>query len=95
VLAIIAGPIALLAIIIFGAVAAGSRYVSLASMLASISAPLALTPLALTGLVPSEYLAYGLVAAVLIVVQHKDNIQRLRAGTERRIGDMAEGATGL
>ena len=93
VLAVIAGPIALVAIIIFAVVATGSRYVSLASILAAISAPFALAPLALAGYVPSEYLAYGVMAAMLIVFQHKDNIQRLRTGTERRIGDKVEGAT--
>ncbi|MDO8692379.1 MAG: glycerol-3-phosphate 1-O-acyltransferase PlsY [Dehalococcoidia bacterium] len=89
-MAIMAPPIVVLAAIIFATVAAASRYISLASMLAAISAPVALAPLVYAGLLPAEYLAYGIAVAALIVLQHKDNIQRLRLGTERRIGDTAE-----
>jgi len=36
---------------------------------------------------PAAHLGFGLVAAPLIFFQHRDNIQRLLAGTERRLGE--------
>ncbi len=89
-MSIMAYPIVVLAAVIFATVAAVSKYISLASIFAAISAPAALAPFVYAGLLPREYLAYGIVVAALIVLQHKDNIQRLRMGTERRIGDSAE-----
>jgi glycerol-3-phosphate acyltransferase PlsY len=44
----------------------------------------------LIGIAPAEYLAFSIVAAVLIILQHKDNLKRLRAGAERRLGEKAE-----
>ena len=41
------------------------------------------------GQVPFPYVAYSVVGAVLIIVAHKDNIARLLAGTESRIGQSA------
>jgi glycerol-3-phosphate acyltransferase PlsY len=39
---------------------------------------------------PLPYLVYGVVAAALIWVRHIDNIQRLLAGTERKLGQKAQ-----
>jgi glycerol-3-phosphate acyltransferase PlsY len=36
---------------------------------------------------PPVYLVYSLVAAALIVYQHRTNINRLQAGTEAKLGD--------
>ena len=36
---------------------------------------------------PVEYLIYIGIAAVLIVFQHRDNVGRLLAGTESKLGD--------
>jgi len=80
--------------VVFASVLAISRYVSLASILASTSVPLALAPLVYVGLVPIEYLAFGLIAAVLVTFQHKDNLERLRTGTERRLGESTESVAG-
>ena len=33
-----------------------------------------------------EYLVYAIIGGLLVVLWHKDNIQRLIAGTERRVG---------
>jgi glycerol-3-phosphate acyltransferase PlsY len=44
---------------------------------------------------PVWYLVYGLAAGILIVVLHKGNIQRLLAGTERKIGEKGERKEGV
>ena len=90
-IALMAPPVVLVGAVVFGAVAALTRYVSLASMVASAAVPIALAPLVFAGLFPPEHLAFGVVAAILIALQHKDNLERLRAGKERRIGEKAEG----
>lgn len=62
-----------------------SRYVSLGSMFGTGSSILILIPLVTLGHQPVEYLIYGIIATALVVYQHRDNIGRLRAGTERRL----------
>jgi len=69
------------------AVALITRYVSLGSMLASLCVLLAMVVLALSALVAPLYALYGLVAAGLIIYQHRTNITRLQAGTELKLGD--------
>jgi glycerol-3-phosphate acyltransferase PlsY len=61
--------------------AALTRYSSVGSMLGSLLAPLAL--LAFTRSLPET--AYGLFAAALILFTHRENLARLRAGTESPI----------
>jgi len=59
-----------------------TRYVSLGS----VAATLALPPAAwLTG-APGAVVATTVGVAALIVFRHRTNLNRLRAGTERRIG---------
>jgi len=62
------------------------RYVSLGSMSGAGSSILILIPLVALGHEPVEYLIYGTIATALVVYQHRDNIARLRAGSERRLG---------
>jgi acyl phosphate:glycerol-3-phosphate acyltransferase len=79
--------LALIGLIVGGLAVLITRYVSLGSMLAAFGifcATLALTLFAITAPI---YLAYGLLAAVLIVYQHRSNIARLQAGTENKLGD--------
>lgn len=64
-----------------------SRYVSLGSMIGTFSSVVILAGPAAVGYQPVEYLIYGMVATCLVVFQHRDNIARLRAGTERRLGE--------
>jgi len=59
-----------------------SRYISLGSILAAVSAPLLL---ALCTNSP-YYLALGVILAILVVERHRPNIGRLMTGTERKIG---------
>lgn len=62
------------------------RYPSLAAMVASVCVP----PVIFfsTGLGP--YFIFSLVAALLIFVRHRDNIKRLWAGTEHRVGQRVQ-----
>ena len=69
-----------------------TRYVSLGSMVGATSGAAALVIIALTGHAPSVYIWYGAIAAALVVVQHKDNIERLLKGEERKLGRPARAA---
>lgn len=64
-----------------------TRYVSLGSLVAAAGAPLITAVLAATGVVGWGAFAYALACGLLIAIAHGDNIGRLRAGTERRLGD--------
>jgi len=70
------------ALIMFAAVTAATRYVSLGSIVGSAS----LAALAfLVGTLPPVPLAAALVAGI-ITWKHRENIRRLVRGTERRMG---------
>ena len=71
-------------------VVAVSRYASLGSLTVATSMPFAMLHLVLFADKPVWYLVYGLAAGILIVGLHKGNIQRLLAGTERKIGESGE-----
>ncbi len=73
------------ALALFLAVVWATKYISLGSLVASVALP----PLAyFTGSSgPAVAAAFG--AAILIVFRHRSNFERLRAGTERRIGARA------
>jgi glycerol-3-phosphate acyltransferase PlsY len=72
------------------AVIAVSRYASLASLTIATVMPFVMLYLILFAGKPVWYLVYGLAAGILIVVLHRGNIQRLLAGTERKIGEKGE-----
>jgi glycerol-3-phosphate acyltransferase PlsY len=71
-------------------VVAVSRYASLGSLTVATLMPFATLYLVLFADQPIWYLVYGLAAGILIVVLHKGNIQRLLAGTERKVGERGE-----
>jgi glycerol-3-phosphate acyltransferase PlsY len=71
-------------------VVAVSRYASLGSLTVATSMPFAMLYLVLFAGKPVWYLVYGLAAGILIVGLHKGNIQRLLAGTERKIGESGQ-----
>lgn len=66
---------------VFAVALLASRYVSLASVLAAVTLPLALF---FTGASPVLRTA-GVAIALLVVVRHRTNLNRLRHGTEARI----------
>jgi glycerol-3-phosphate acyltransferase PlsY len=63
-----------------------SRYVSLGSITGGILAPVVTAALALIGQASVPAIVYALASGLLVTVAHTDNIGRLRAGTERKIG---------
>lgn len=67
---------------IFALIVAVTRYVSLGSILAAAIAPLVLA--ALSYPLPTTLLA--LVTGIGIAFRHRDNIRRIRFGTESRVG---------
>jgi len=73
---------ALLGLLTWTAVVLIFRYTSLAALIASVCIPPVI--LFFTGAGP--YLAFSLLAALLIFVRHRDNMKRLWAGTEHRVG---------
>ena len=78
-------PLAVLpAVLVWGAVAATLRYVSLASLSASLSVPI--VPVLLGRYHWSEALA-ALAVALFIALRHRDNVARLLSGTERKLGE--------
>jgi glycerol-3-phosphate acyltransferase PlsY len=72
----------------------GTRYVSLGSLGGTVLGVTALIVLITTGHAPLVYAWFGAVAGLLIVARHVDNIQRLVGGTERKLGQRVEMATG-
>jgi glycerol-3-phosphate acyltransferase PlsY len=75
------GPL-LIAFVVFAASMAFRRQVSRGSLAAAAALPIA----ALLWGDPTAYGFYALVAAALIWFRHRDNIERLLAGTEPTIG---------
>ncbi len=63
-----------------------TRYVSLGSITGGLLAPVITGVLALGGLATVPAIAYALGSGLLVTAAHADNIGRLRAGTERKIG---------
>jgi glycerol-3-phosphate acyltransferase PlsY len=80
--------ILVLAPIAFG-LAWRTRFVSLGSIVGSLLAPIVTAVLWLVDLASVPAIAYAAASAVLVTAAHADNIARLRAGTERRIGQRA------
>jgi acyl phosphate:glycerol-3-phosphate acyltransferase len=63
-----------------------SRHMSLGSILGALATWLLMLPLTFAyNLLSPVYVIYGLAAVALIVYQHRDNIRRLRQGTERAL----------
>ena len=68
-----------------------TRYVSLGSIVAATLGSLTLAVLALMNdSVPLEYALYGAVGAPIILLKHRDNIQRLLKGDERKLGQRVD-----
>ena len=77
-------------VVIFIALIALTRYVSLASIMGSLSAVVAMAVFMGMDRVPWEYLVYIVVVVALIIFQHRDNISRLLSGTESKLGQKGE-----
>jgi acyl phosphate:glycerol-3-phosphate acyltransferase len=64
-----------------------TRYVSLGSIAGAIGAYAVLLPLTIFNGYPIELLLYSLAGTIGLIISHRDNIERLVAGTERRLGE--------
>jgi acyl phosphate:glycerol-3-phosphate acyltransferase len=67
---------------VFVAVVATTRYVSLGTLLAAACVPFGAAALGY----PAPAVVAALLAAVIVIGRHHENIARLRAGTESRLG---------
>lgn len=85
-LLIMAPWVGLIALAVFGAAVVLSRYVSLGSILGTVSMVVALVPFVVLGSEPWQYLVFALVGGAVLIYRHKDNLARLVAGTEHRLG---------
>lgn len=75
--------------LVWAAVVASTRFVSLGSLCAVLGLPVAILAL---GYPPAFAGAGGLVAAV-VTYRHRENVRRLLAGTERRFGEREPAST--
>lgn len=72
-----------------GLVIAATRYVSLAVLTMCLLSTLWVIVLISQSQMPVEYTFYFLVVTLMILFRFRENIQRLLAGTERRLGESA------
>jgi len=77
---------------LFGLVAAVvpvalTRYVSLGSIMGATMSIVAEVTLTILHLDSVPHMIFIVVAGLMVIVSHRDNIQRLRAGTERKLGE--------
>jgi acyl phosphate:glycerol-3-phosphate acyltransferase len=77
-------PVVAVAAPVFVFVIALTRYVSLGSLLSVGAGGLATIVFVVLGWLPGEWLVYALPGTAVVWVAHRDNIERLVAGTERR-----------
>ncbi|MCH7713688.1 MAG: glycerol-3-phosphate acyltransferase, partial [Chloroflexi bacterium] len=69
-----------------------SRYVSLGSVVGVTIGCLFMVALTLVGMYSGVYAVYAVIGGAIIIWQHRDNIQRIRQGNERRLGNPARKA---
>ena len=74
---------ALLGLLLWGGVLLVYRYTSLAALVTSVCIP----PIILLSVGVGPYFTFSLVFALLIFFRHRENIRRLLAGTEHRVGE--------
>ncbi len=67
-----------------------TKYMSLGSIAGAVGTYAILAPLTIMHGFPIEYLIYGLIGIIVILVMHRDNITRLLSGKERKLGEKAD-----
>ena len=84
---LVLAPLTLLAALaIFGVLVWRTRYVSLGSIGAALAVPLGAAVLYSLGRTGVEALVAAVLIGAVVLVAHGDNVERLRAGTERKLG---------
>ena len=81
VLTMLMGNVTLIVFLLWLAIVCATRYVSLGSVVAGFLVPI----LALLFAYPLEYIVFTVIAAILVIVRHRENIKRLMNGTENKI----------
>jgi glycerol-3-phosphate acyltransferase PlsY len=66
------------------------RYMSLMSVITVLMGGACFLGLALAGIVPYAFAIFGGIASALVLLQHRENIHRLLAGTEPKIGQRVQ-----
>src|SRR5256712_3303573 len=85
----IASPTAVFAVVFFGVAVAVTRIVSVGSLSSVVGALVGYLVVSYLGLVPFHWapLAFILIGGAIVFVRHLDNIRRILAGREPRLGD--------
>lgn len=78
--------VALVLLVAAGLILAATRYMSLVSIAGVLFGAIVLVVRATTGALPVEYIVFGVGVAVLVEISHIDNLRRLLAGTEPKLG---------
>jgi len=84
-LVMISLPTVIMTMVLFIPAVAITRYVSLGSLLAVITAMIMVPVLSAAGDVPWEYAVFSTVGGPMILWRHRENVRRLLNGTERRM----------
>jgi glycerol-3-phosphate acyltransferase PlsY len=80
-------PIGLFLLLLAGAVIYVYRYMSLGSLIATATGAILVWALVIGGRLPVAYGIWGIIATMIIVSCHRENLRRLRNGTEPKIGE--------
>lgn len=80
VISILMPKVAVIIVVVWGAIVFATRYVSLGSITAALMTPI----LAMVFHYDKYYAIFGVIAAAFIIIKHKDNIARIRKGRENR-----------
>ena len=67
-----------------------TKFASLGSIAGAVGTYAILVPLTIMHGFPIEYLVYTLIGTIAIIAMHRDNIARLIAGKERKLGEKVE-----
>ncbi|MEE8421182.1 MAG: glycerol-3-phosphate 1-O-acyltransferase PlsY [Dehalococcoidia bacterium] len=78
--------VALVLLVGAGLILAATRYMSLVSIAGVLFGAIVLVVRATTGALPVEYIVFGVGVTVLVEISHIDNLRRLLAGTEPKLG---------
>ena len=81
VLTMLMGNVTFIVFVVWFTIVYMTRYVSLGSVVAGVLTPI----LAALFAYPMEYIVFTVIAALLVIVRHRENIKRLMNGTENKI----------
>ena len=80
VISILMPKVAVIIVIVWGAIVFSTRYVSLGSITAALITPI----FAMVFSYEKSFVIFSIIAAAFVIIKHKDNIARIRKGRENR-----------